>query len=69
MSPAEIIKREMLLEKRRVAQQRAEGQEKIRWEQFFNEVGEFRQKYMEERAENIIVPAQEYKEEEPKETK
>ena len=69
MSPAEIIKREMLLEKRRVAQQRAEGQEKIRWEKFFNEVGEFRQKYMEERAENIIVPAQEYKEEEPKETK
>ena len=59
MSPADIIKREMLLEKRRLAQERAEGQEKVRWEKFFNEVGEFRQKYMEERAENIIVPAQE----------
>ena len=59
MSPAEIIKREMLLEKRRLAQERAEGQEKIRWEKFFNEVGEFRQKFNEDRYENNLVPAQE----------
>ena len=57
MSPAEIIKREMLLEKRRLAQERAEGQEKIRWEKFFNEVGEFRQKFNEDRYENNLVPA------------
>ena len=64
LSPAELIKRQMLEEQRNANREASDVQEKIRWEQFFNEVGEFRQKYIQNQKPAESAAAEEGKKQE-----